>query len=455
MQRDITLDAIPRPSSVPPHPTPLTVRSSWVEDGEPLHARVPHHSDPLTAADVQEIILHNPSGRRLADLVGSKARAGPIVLVGTRDRAESCAEHLRHAGRKTTIVEPGYGFGAPWIAPGLLRRPVAGSFLHWLSTGATERLGETGAILLLDPPSAAADFRVLEAAPHSAPPLLVACSFTDLPSSAIFRVFDAGAFASPGPDNTITYPNISIITVSYNQAEYLEDCIRSVLDQGYPNLEYIVIDGGSTDGSAAIIERYRPQLAAAVIEPDNGQSDALNKGFQLATGEIMNWLCSDDMLCPGALFRIAEAFLRSPTDLIVGGCVRIGSPGASVLFQHHSAIPFAEPTPLSFQDLLRFMRSWHRGHYFFQPEAFFSRRIWLESGAFIKRHLYYAMDYDLYLRMAMAGATAYHVPEMIGISRAHPLQKTVSDKAYLYQTLQLMDEYLDLLYTVHASARWR
>ncbi|MGH8582239.1 MAG: glycosyltransferase family 2 protein [Gammaproteobacteria bacterium] len=455
MQREIETEAITRPPSVPSHPRPFTVRASWVEDGEQPPARATHHGDPLAGADIKEITLPSPYRRRLADLIGSAARPGPIMLVGIKDHAEACAEHLRHTGRECTIVEPGYGFGTPWIAPGFLRRPAAGSFLSWLSSGATERLAETGAIVFLHPESAASDLRVLQGTLHPAPPLLVACASASSPSATTFKLLAAAAVESPSLGSTSTYPKISIVTVSYNQAEYLEDCIQSVLAQGYPNLEYIVIDGGSTDGSAAIIERYRPQLAAAVIEPDEGQSDALNKGFQRATGEIMNWLCSDDMLCPGALFRIAEAFVRSPADLVVGGCLRIGPPGASILFQHHSAIPLAEPTPLSFPDLLRFMRSWHRGHYFFQPEAFFSRRIWLESGAFIKRHLYYAMDYDLYLRMAMAGAIAYHVPDMIGVSRAHPMQKTIADKAYLYQTLQLMDEYRDLLSAVYANATCR
>src|SRR5215203_5523737 len=105
-----------------------------------------------------------------------------------------------------------------------------------------------------------------------------------------------------------TWPRISIVTPSFNQAPYLEETIRSVLLQGYPNLEYFVFDGGSTDGSVEILRRYAAFLDGWVSERDKGQSDAINKGLARCTGTIVNWLCSDDLLLPGALFRIAEAF---------------------------------------------------------------------------------------------------------------------------------------------------
>src|SRR5262249_529742 len=104
-------------------------------------------------------------------------------------------------------------------------------------------------------------------------------------------------------------PSITIVTPSYNQVAYIEETIESVLSQGYPRLEYIIIDGGSTDGSVEIIRKYEKHLAYWVSEKDKGQSDAINKGFRRATGEIFNWLCSDDTLEPGALVRVGEAFL--------------------------------------------------------------------------------------------------------------------------------------------------
>ena len=106
----------------------------------------------------------------------------------------------------------------------------------------------------------------------------------------------------------MTPPRISIVTPSFNQGQFLEETIRSVLEQGYPNLEYMVIDGGSTDGSIEIIRKYEKRLAYWTSEPDRGQADAINKGWRRATGEILAYLNSDDTYCPNALRLAAEAF---------------------------------------------------------------------------------------------------------------------------------------------------
>ena len=102
-------------------------------------------------------------------------------------------------------------------------------------------------------------------------------------------------------------PRITLITPSFRQAAFLEECLRSVHDQGYPNLEHMVVDGGSTDGSAAIIESYAAKLAWWCSERDRGQSHALNKGLARATGEVFGWINSDDLLLPGSLQRVGEA----------------------------------------------------------------------------------------------------------------------------------------------------
>jgi glycosyltransferase involved in cell wall biosynthesis len=107
-----------------------------------------------------------------------------------------------------------------------------------------------------------------------------------------------------------TLPKITVVTPSFNQARYLEDTIRSVLDQGYPNLEYIIIDGGSTDGSADLIRRYEKQLTYWVSEKDNGLYDAIQKGFARSTGEIMTWVNADDMYHKQCLFTVAGIFQK-------------------------------------------------------------------------------------------------------------------------------------------------
>ncbi len=237
------------------------------------------------------------------------------------------------------------------------------------------------------------------------------------------------------------WPRISVVTVSYNQSRYIKSCLDSVLDQGYPNLEYIVVDGGSTDGTKEILERYRDRLSLLIIESDNGQSDALNKGFRSVTGEVMNWLCSDDLLEPGSLFNIGRAFAHNEVDIVAGGC-RIINGRDKTLYRHHNGLPFDQVVDLSFGDLLSFVGVWQRGMFFFQPEVFFSRKIWEASGGYIKEHLHFAMDYDLFLRMAMAGARILHIPHYIGVSRRHDDQKTRhEDKLYLPTIRALLEEY--------------
>jgi glycosyltransferase involved in cell wall biosynthesis len=122
----------------------------------------------------------------------------------------------------------------------------------------------------------------------------------------------------PADFASIVWPRITIVMPSYQQAAYLEEGLRSVLLQNYPNLEFILNDGGSSDGSAQIIDRYAAFLAHAQSVRDRGQGDAINQGFDRATGEILGWLNSDDFYLPGALFAVARAFLRTPADIVYG-----------------------------------------------------------------------------------------------------------------------------------------
>ena len=125
------------------------------------------------------------------------------------------------------------------------------------------------------------------------------------------------------------WPRVSIVTPSYNQGEFIEETIRSVLLQGYPNLEYIIIDGGSTDRTLEIIHKYERGLAYWTSEPDRGQSDAINKGFQRATGEFIGWLCSDDVLLSDAVRLSVDHFIQRPdVAMVCGDCHVIDETGA-------------------------------------------------------------------------------------------------------------------------------
>lgn len=151
------------------------------------------------------------------------------------------------------------------------------------------------------------------------------CTLADLPAPPPGRAgwpWDeaSDAFPATGPDGK-EWPKISIITPSYNQAQYIEETIRSILLQGYPDLEYFIIDGGSTDETVEIIRKYEPWLSGWVSEKDSGQSEAINKGFSRCEGEIFSWMCSDDLLSKGALKTVASLFLSKPgTDAVAGAC---------------------------------------------------------------------------------------------------------------------------------------
>jgi glycosyltransferase involved in cell wall biosynthesis len=250
----------------------------------------------------------------------------------------------------------------------------------------------------------------------------------------------------------VEWPRISVVTISYNQRQYLQQCLDSVLGQGYPNLEYIVIDANSTDGSVDILRRHESQFAHLVIEPDEGQSEGLNKGFNLATGDILTWVNSDDMLAPLVLKRAALAFAKSGADLVAGTCSRVADVDARPLFRHYSALPTDRPLAFDLSGPLDWCDGWEKGDYFFQPEVFFTRDIWERAGGYLKPHLYWAMDWDLWLRCALAGASVIRIPDVLGISREHEAQKTKSDEMYLWQVTNILREYDDLLARLEGDA---
>ncbi len=207
-------------------------------------------------------------------------------------------------------------------------------------------------------------------------------------------------------------PKISIVTPSYNQGAFLEATIQSVLNQNYSNLEYIVIDGASQDASPAIIEKYRPLLSYAVSEPDEGQSDAIQKGLARCTGgenEIMAYLNSDDLLLPGSLAFVADFFEKNPNvDLIYGHRVLINDGGKEIgrwFTPHHNNYN------LSVID------------YVPQETMFWRKRLYDKIGG-IDPNFHFAMDWDFLLRAQEGGAVIKRLPYFLGCFRVHESQKT-------------------------------
>ena len=205
-------------------------------------------------------------------------------------------------------------------------------------------------------------------------------------------------------------PKISLVTPSYQQGLFIERTIKSVVDQKYPNLEYFVQDGGSSDQTVSIIKSYAQQLSGWRSAKDNGQSQAINLGFANTTGEIMGWLNSDDLLLPCALAYIAEYFASHPeVDVLYGNRLMIDGDdmeiGRWIMPGHDSAV-------LSWVD------------YVPQETMFWRRRIWDKAGGQIDETFKFAMDWDLLVRFRDAGAKFAHIPQFIGAFRIHKHQKT-------------------------------
>lgn len=236
------------------------------------------------------------------------------------------------------------------------------------------------------------------------------------------------------------WPKISIVTAIYNSGKFLEETIRSVIYQGYPNLEYIVIDGGSSDNTLKLLHRYNAEIAVWVSETDKGQSNAINKGFQRATGAIFAWLNGDDCYPPGSLFKVAMAFDKYNSDLIVGGCEVVRNLASEPSHTHHSLLPIGETVNLPLTQLLDLDNCWQKGHFFHQPEVFWQREIWQKSGGFVDESLYYSMDYDLWVRMAACGAKVTNVPDILATFRIHSDQKTYGSELPFLPELKTVNE---------------
>jgi len=208
-------------------------------------------------------------------------------------------------------------------------------------------------------------------------------------------------------------PLVSIVTPSYNQAAYLEQTLTSVLEQNYPRLEYLVVDGESTDGSVDIIKKYADKLASWVSEKDSGQAEAINKGLARASGEIVAWLNSDDFYLPGAVSAAVKAFEAYPDALLVYGDML-------AVNEHGETINLLKYRQLTLEDLLCF-------EIIGQP-AVFMRRNALERAGFLDPSYHFMLDHHLWLRIASKGRVL-HVEETWSAARFHPEAKNRANTA--------------------------
>jgi glycosyltransferase involved in cell wall biosynthesis len=208
-----------------------------------------------------------------------------------------------------------------------------------------------------------------------------------------------------------TLPLVSIVTPSFNQARYLESTIRSVLEQDYPSLEYLIVDGGSSDGSVDIIRRYSDRLAWWVSEKDRGQTDAINKGFAQAKGDILAWLNSDDTYEPHAVTEAVEFLQGRPkVGLVYGDTNFIDGDGHII-----GRFPAAQTD----------YRRLRRGYVHIpQQAAFWRADLWKKVGP-LDPSFYFAMDYDLWVRLA-AQAPVEYTPRLWANFRLHTQGKTIA-----------------------------
>lgn len=241
-------------------------------------------------------------------------------------------------------------------------------------------------------------------------------------------------------EDKFDYPCITVVTPSYNQQHFIEETIRSVLLQGYPNLEYIIIDGASTDGSLETIKKYEQHLAYWVSEPDKGQTDAINKGLAKGTGEIWLYLNSDDLLCPNALQRIAKIFQNSDINWVGG---------ASEVFDETGHLGYVVPKHPVHQR--EYLTPWNRSTQYVFPcsNVCFMRRNLLDQHGFFTEDYHYGMDIEYYLRVVFqAHIKPYLISDVLGRWRWHSESKTLKQGlAYGFREdeVRMAQKYLQFL----------
>ncbi len=237
-----------------------------------------------------------------------------------------------------------------------------------------------------------------------------------------------------------SWPKISIVTPSYNQAQFLERTILSVLNQNYPNLEYIIIDGGSTDGSVEIIKKYEKYLTYWVSEKDNGQADAINKGFMKSTGEILAWLNSDDLYLPGALHKICQFFRYNPEiDIVYGNFYYIDEDDN--LIRRSVAVSFNMGALLYGElGICQSSTAWKRDIFF--------------KVGMLEDRCQYSMDSVLYYKFVKQKAKFGYLNEDLGTFRMHSSSKTMQRVKGIAYSEPECDEYRERFWGIKKDLKF-
>jgi glycosyltransferase involved in cell wall biosynthesis len=258
------------------------------------------------------------------------------------------------------------------------------------------------------------------------------------------------------------YPKISLVTASYNSGKYIEDCILSILEQGYPALEYIIVDGGSTDNTMSVIEKYADKISLVIREPDSGPAQALNKGFKEATGEIMGWLNTDDRLHAKSLFAMAEIFNSlNEVEWVMGFPTWFSAEGICLNeIYYNQGSPFYFPEYIGDNLHLKFAR-WSKWRFAMgdfsaiqQESVFWRRSLWEQAGGHLKEE-FLAFDLELWTRF-FEHAQLYTANILIGGFRIHGNQISFNQRQrYKSESQKFIDAFRERLFRQHFMYRLR
>jgi glycosyltransferase involved in cell wall biosynthesis len=234
-------------------------------------------------------------------------------------------------------------------------------------------------------------------------------------SSEEIRRFVSSPLFDKNLKKNISLPKISIITPSYNQGVFIEKTILSVLNQNYPNLEYIIIDGGSSDNTLEIIKKYKDYISYWVSEPDDSQVDAINKGFKRATGEIIAWQNSDDIYLPDVFFKVADSFRKNPKVDVIYGFVYI-------IDMHENIINDYRFTKFNLKSFL------HLAELFYYNQSCFFKKDLLNKVGLLNKDYQICFDFEFFIRVAKITNSSLLLRDYLGAYRIHNLQRKTEIK---------------------------